>query len=369
MNGGDAAKREHTSANLSDRRDSLQAADEQGALRSWEVSGDAVEHSQEESLPRVVVMIPCLNEEQTIAKVIRRVPRTLRGVRDVRVVVINDGSHDGTSVVASRAGADKVVHHKTNLGLGRTFRDGLDASLELGADIIVNIDADAQYDPKETPWLIKPILEGEADIVLGNRQIERLSHMPWSRRWGNRLASWMTRRLSGLDVRDTQTGFRAMSREAALRLMLAGRYTYTQEMIIQAAHHGLAVQEIPITFGRRADGDSRLISSVWRYGLRSAGILLKSYRDHNPMRVFTIIGGILLVGGGILGVRVLAHFLATGMVSPFLPSTILAAILGIVGFQVVIFGLLADMLKVQRQLTEDILLRAKRQWIHEHEKE
>jgi glycosyltransferase involved in cell wall biosynthesis len=305
-------------------------------------------------------MIPCWNEEGTIASVIRRVPRELPGVSDVKVLVIDDGSEDDSPIAAVRVGADVVIRHKNNLGLGRTFRDGLEAGLRLGADIIVNIDADGQYDPVELPRLLDPILQGRADIVLGNRQVERLTHMPWSRRWGNRVASWVTRRISGLAVRDAQTGFRALTRDAAVRLTLNGGYTYTQEMIIQAAYRGLLVEEVPVAFERRSHGSSRLITSVWRYALRSGGIILRSYRDHNPMKVFALIGVAILAVGGLVGLRVLAHFLATGMVGPLLPSAILAAVLGVVGFQVIIFGLLADMLRAHRQIMEDMLLHVRK---------
>ncbi len=307
--------------------------------------------------PNVVVMIPCLNEERTVASVIRRIPRSFPGVGDVKVLIIDDGSHDKSLRVALRAGADAVVRHKARLGLGRTFKDGLDRSLKMGADIIVSIDADGQYDPVEIQVLLEPIISGRSDIALGNRQVERLDHMPWSRRWGNRLASWVTRLVSGINVRDAQTGFRALTREAALRLTLGNGYTYTQEMIIQAANRGLAIEEVPITFHRRADGHSRLITSARRYAVLSGSTILRSYRDHNPLKVFGLIGAIILAIGGIVGLRVILHFITTGTVSPFLPSAILAAIMGVVGFQVIIFGLLADMLRTHRQLSEEILHR------------
>ncbi len=309
---------------------------------------------------RVVVMIPCLNEEKTIGSIIRGIPRELPGIEDVQVLVIDDGSEDESSLTAQRAGADAVLRHKINLGLGRTFKDGLDASLAMGADIIVNIDADGQYDPAELPLMLDPILNGRADIVLGNRQIRRVSHMTWSRRWGNRLVSWVTRRISGLKVEDSQTGFRTISRDAAERLTLNGGYTYTHEMIIQAADRGLVIEEVPIAFSRRPHGKSRLIKSAWGYLLRSSGIILKSYRDHSPLKIYGLIGGVILAAGGLIGLRVLIQFFATGAIFPFFPSVILAAILGVVGFQILIFGLLADMLKGQRQLIEEMLVKIRR---------
>ncbi len=312
------------------------------------------------SPPRVIVMIPSLNEGQTIASVISAIPRELSGVADLKVLVIDDGSHDDTSRAATGAGADVIIRHKSNLGLGHAFKTGLEASLRLGGDIIVNIDADGQYDANEIPLLLQPILEGRSDIVLGDRQIKRLSHMPKSRKWGNGFASWIVRRLSGLEVRDAQTGFRALTADAALRLSLSGGFTYTQEMIIQAAHRGLTIMDVPITFRRRSDGDSRLITSLWGYAIRASSMILRSYRDQNPLRVFSIVGGIFLAVGGLFGLRVLIHFLSTGMVTPLFPSALLAAILGVIGSQVVVFGLLADMIKTTRQITEETLLHFRR---------
>ncbi len=312
------------------------------------------------SLPRVVVMIPCFNEEQTLASVIRSIPRELPRISDVKIVVIDDGSQDDTAIIAARVGADVLVRHKANLGLGQTFQDGLEASLRLGADIIVNVDADGQYPPSELMLLLDPILRGRADIVLGDRQIKQLNHMSWSRKRGNQIASWVTRRLSGTSVQDSQTGFRALTREAALRLRLNGDYTYTQEMVIQAAHKGLTIAEVPITFHRRSDGDSRLIRSLWSYAWRAGKIILRSYRDYKPLRAFTLLGGSILVLSGLLGVRVLLHFWTAGTVSPFFPSAILGGILGIVGIQIIIFGLLSDMIRSQRQELEDVLIRVRR---------
>ncbi len=227
-------------------------------------------------------MIPCLNEERTVASVISRIPRRLSGFGKVTVLVIDDGSSDGTSSVAAHAGAEVVIRHTVNLGLGRAFRDGLKAALLLGADVIVNVDADGQYDPAEISKLVDPIRRGRADIVLGNRQIDGLFHMDWPRKWGNRVASWITRQLCGLPISDCQTGFRALTKEAAMSLTLNGGYTYTQEMLFQAARLGLTIEEVPITFFPRSHGSSRLITSIWRYALNSGAIILKSYWHEAP---------------------------------------------------------------------------------------
>ncbi len=315
----------------------------------------------EDDLPlRVVVMVPCLNEAESVSGVVSQIPREMHGIGDVKVIIIDDGSTDGTREVATQAGANLVVRHDLNLGLGKSFQHGLEAALELGADIIVNLDADGQYEAGEIPRLIEPILEGRADIVLGDRQVITLSHMPLARKWGNRIASWATRHLSGLDIRDSQTGFRALTSETAMRLNLGSAYTYTQEMIVQAAFRGLTIAEVPVTFQRRQNGQSRLIRSAWQYALRSGSILLRSYRDHNPMKAFALLSLAFFVAGGLVALRVLLHFVSTGTVSPLLPSAIFAAAMGIVGFQVLFFGLMADTMRTHSSINEEILLRQRR---------
>jgi glycosyltransferase involved in cell wall biosynthesis len=243
---------------------------------------------------KLVVTIPSYNEENSISKVIKEIPRKIKGVDLVEVLVINDGSVDNTSEEAKKAGADKIISHKKNLGLGITFRDGLEEALNMGADIIVNTDADFQYNGEEIPNLIEPILEGTADIVIGDRQIATLSHMPKGKMIGNKLATWVTRRVTGLPIRDAQTGFRAFSRDAALKMNLTGNYTYVQETLIQAANKNLVVEQIPVEFRKRSD-KSRLISNLFSYA-KSAGVtIVRSYRDYQPFKVFTAIGFVLII--------------------------------------------------------------------------
>jgi glycosyltransferase involved in cell wall biosynthesis len=308
---------------------------------------------------KLIITIPAYNEESSIGKVIKEIPREIEGINNIQILVINDGSTDHTSEVAIQAGADKIFSHKHNMGLAKTFRDGLNEALEMGADIIVNTDADFQYNGAEIPKLIKPILEGRADIVLGDRQVEHLDHMPRGNLWGNKLATSVIRWVTGLPIRDAQTGFRAFSREAALRMNLTGDYTYTQETIIQAANKHLKIEQIPIEF-RRREGDSRLISSIFRYA-RSAGItIFRSFGAYHPFTVFSIIGFGCIVLGLIFGFKVIIHFLTTGMVTPYLPSALLTTVLVIVGSLAILFGLLADMIRTQRMLSEEILYRLKK---------
>ena len=308
---------------------------------------------------KLVVMIPAYNEEKTIGKVIREIPRTIDGFDKVEVLVVNDGSSDNTVEEARKAGADYIVSHKINLGLAKAFKTGLETALKLGADVIVNIDADGQYNAKEIPKLVKPILEGKADIVIGDRQIDKLDHMPKAKKIGNKIATWVTRKLSGLPIRDAQSGFRAFSREAALRMNLLGDYTYVQETIIQAANKNLKIEWVPIEF-RKREGKSRLIPNIWSYAKRAGATIIRTYRDYHSLKVFLSIGLVFLLVGIVFGVRVLVHYFKTGMVTPYLPSAVLSVVLIVVGTLSIILGLIADMLKMQRLLQEEILYRLKK---------
>jgi glycosyltransferase involved in cell wall biosynthesis len=308
---------------------------------------------------KLVVTIPAYNEENTIASVIEEIPRYILGIDSIEVLVIDDGSNDNTVVEAVRCGVDKIVMHKTNGGLGVAFRDGLNLALEINADIIVNIDADGQYNASQIPTLIKPILDGEADIVLGWRDVDKLYFMPKGKKLGNKLATWVTRRLSGLSIKDAQTGFRAFSREAALKMNLFGKYTYVQETIIQASHKDLQIAQVPIEF-RAREGKSRLIQSVGAYAARAGRIIFSTYRDYYPLKFFSSTGVIFIIFGLVFGIRVLSHFSQTGMVAPYLPSAILASLLIIIGLGTISMGVFAHMLNSQRRLNEEILYRLKR---------
>jgi glycosyltransferase involved in cell wall biosynthesis len=245
------------------------------------------------------------------------------------------------------------------MGLAQTFRDGLNEALDMGADIIVNTDADFQYNGTEIPKLITPILEGNADIVLGDRQIDHLDHMPSGNLWGNKLATCVTRCVTGLSIKDAQTGFRAFSRDAALKMNLTGDYTYTQETLIQAANKHLKIEQISVEF-RRREGESRLISSIYRYA-HSAGItIFRSFGAYHPFVIFSGIGILCIVLGLIFGFKVIIHFFTTGSVTPYLPSALLTTVLIIVGCLAILFGLLADMIRTQRILAEEILYRLKK---------
>lgn len=315
---------------------------------------------------RLAVTIPAYNEEKTIDRVIKEIksltPKDFdEKIDDIKILVIDDGSTDNTVKVAKEAGADVIVSFRRNRGLARAFRQGIETALEIGADIIVNIDGDGQYNAKEIPKLVKPILDGEADIVLGSRFKGWIEYMPVQKKIGNRIATWVTRIASGYPTSDAQTGFRAFSRDAAMRLHVLADYTYVQETIIQANYYGLKIVEVPVQFRKRkGDGKSRLISNIFGYAKRAGMIILRSYRDYNPLKVFGLLGGVFIAGGLYFGWRVLSYYLATGMVGGRLPSAVLATLLFIVGVQTVVLGLLADMLKSQRMLMDDMLYRLKK---------
>ena len=308
---------------------------------------------------KLVVTIPAYNEEATIARVLKEIPRKIEGIDAIETVVVDDGSDDNTVREALLSGVDEIITHRMNMGLGITFRDGMNCALEKDADIIVNIDADGQYDTSQIDILIKPILTSQADIVLGWRDIDRLDFMSRGKKLGNKLATWVTRRLSGQPIKDAQTGFRAFSREAALKLNLFGKYTYVQETIIQAAHKDLSIAQVPIEFKAR-DGESRLVTNMLGYAIKAGRIIFSTYRDYYPLRFFSFIGGIFSVIGLALGIKVLVHFAQTGMVSPYIPSTILSSLLIIVGMGTIALGVFVHMLNNQRRLSEEILYRLKK---------
>jgi glycosyltransferase involved in cell wall biosynthesis len=214
---------------------------------------------------KLVVMIPALNEEQTIEKVIHGIPRTIAGISSIRVVVIDDGSTDGTKEVSQNAGAT-VISHSENRGLATAFRTGLTTALKMGADIIVNTDADNQYNQEQIRQLVQPIVSDKADLVLGSRFKGWIEAMPLQKKIGNQLATFFTKLLSGYNVSDAQSGFRAFSRKLASSLRITSNKTYVQETIIRTARYGFRIMEIPIDF-RKRDGQSRLIKSIWKYAI------------------------------------------------------------------------------------------------------
>lgn len=307
---------------------------------------------------KLVVTIPAFNEEGTIEKVIREIPKKIPGIGKIEVLVIDDGSADSTAKIARSLGAS-VIRNPINRGLAFTFSRGLETAIEMGADIVVNTDADFQYNQKQIPSLVAPILEGRADIVLGSRFLGTIESMPAGKYWGNRAMSAMVSFLTGLAISDSQTGFRAFSREAALKMNVFSDYTYTQETILEAWEKNLSILEVPADFRKRV-GESRLISSIFVYAKKVGFTVIEGYMSYKPFRVFMALGFFACLLGAGFGSRVLIHYIKTGLVSPYLPSAVLSSLLLVFGVQLIIAGLVAEMIKRNRKIQEQLLYEAKK---------
>lgn len=304
---------------------------------------------------KLIIQIPCHNEAQVIAQTIKSLPSTLEGFESVEYLVIDDGSDDNTSAIAEEAGAHHIVILPGHIGLAAAFSSGLDACIKLGADIIVNTDADNQYQAEDICFLVEPILKGRAQIVIGDRGVATLEAFSPYKRFLQRIGSWVVGQFSGLAIPDATSGFRALSREAALRTMVLNDYSYTLETLIQAGAQKMNVEYVKIRTNPQTR-PSRLIRSIPHYLVNSSVTIVRSYTMYRPLRVFTIIGGLLLFGGLLLGIRFLFFYL-TGQGAGHLQSVLLAAILLIVGFQVLLIGLIADLIGFNRKILEEVLYR------------
>ncbi|MEI6849905.1 MAG: glycosyltransferase family 2 protein [archaeon] len=302
----------------------------------------------------LIVQIPAYNEEKTIAEVIKSIPRKIKGIGKIEILVIDDGSRDNTFKLAKDAGADYIIRNNRNLGLAHTFQKGINKALELGADIIVNTDADNQYNQKEIPLLIKPILEGRADMVSGNRQIEKLTHMSGIKKYGNIIGSNLLRIAMGKNVIDASSGFRAYSRESAMKLFVRSNHTYTHETLIQAVHKKLKVMEVPIEF-RKRNGESKLIGSVSGHINKSMASIARSILMYNSLRFFSYIGFFLILIGIIPIIRwlILSYVFFDG--GQHIQSLIIGTLLIIFGGFSILLGFIADLLAVNRKYLEEIL--------------
>jgi len=289
---------------------------------------------------------------------LRDIPRQIEGVDTVELMVVDDGSTDDTAAVARALGVEHIVAFRSNRGLAAAFSAGIDAALRLGADIIVNTDGDNQYAGADIPALIAPILAGQADIVIGDRQVEQVPHFHPLKKRLQSLGSWLVRKASATDIPDAPSGFRAYSREAALHLHVISGYTYTLESIIQAGKQRLAITHVPVRTNKVVR-PSRLISSLPDYLRRSAETIVRIYAMYEPLRAFLIVGTLLLLAGLLLSGRYL-YFFVYHQGKGHVQSVILAAILLISGFQVILIGFVADLIAINRRLTEEILWRVKK---------
>ena len=289
-------------------------------------------------MPKIIALIPAYNEEETIEKVITDTQPHVD-----EVIVINDGSIDSTKAIAEQAGA-LVIDNIVNRGLGETMRHGYKEALNHGAGIIVQLDADGQYLAKEIPLLINPIIDNEADLVLGSR-LENIQYkMPILKTIGNKTFSSVLRILTNSDVADGQTGFRAMRREVLETALPSNKYTYTQEMIIKTAKEGWRIKSVPTTFVERVGGESRLISHPLSYAWQSGVIIMRTLRDYHPLSFFSVPGLIMILMGFILGTLLVYKFAITGAIGRT-PSIILTSLLIMLGMQLIFMGLMADMMR------------------------
>ena len=312
---------------------------------------------------KLVIIIPCYNEEKTISDVLKSIPKKIPGINKIETVVIDDGSTDKSVIVAKKFHVSHIVKHKRNKGLGETFRDGRDAALRLRADIIVTIDGDNQFDASEIPLLIKPILQEKADMVTGSRFLtkKRIRHMSLLKYIGNKLFTRLVSFLVNHKFTDTQCGFRAYSREAALRLVVYGDFTYTQEVFLNLVDLGLVIQEVPISVKYFPGRKSKISGSLWEYGKSSIAIIARTTRDVQPLKFFGIPAAILTFSGAALGTFMFIRYVILHQTSPY--KTLIDVALGLMMIGILLFflALIADMLKEFRHNQERIIYLLRKQ--------
>mgnify|MGYP001030607156 CR=1 FL=1 len=308
---------------------------------------------------KLIIQIPCYNEADTLPAVLATLPRTIPGITCIETLVVDDGSDDDTVAVARDLGVDHVVTHRRNRGLAQAFQTGLNTALRLGADVIVNTDGDNQYPAAEIPRLVAPVLAGRADIVIGDRQPAHNPHFSRLKKWLQHLGSWTVRSISGTDVADAASGFRAYSREAALRINVLSRFSYTLETIIQAGKMGLTIASVPVETNAPTR-PSRLQRNMWHFIKAQAGTILRIYAFYEPLRTFSYIAAPFLLVGLTLWFRFLYVFLFTESRDRFVQSVTVGTGLLIVGALILVFGILADIAGKHRQLTQETLYRLKK---------
>lgn len=307
---------------------------------------------------KLIIQIPCYNEEKTLPITYNDLPKSIEGIDEIEYLIINDGSHDKTVEIARNLGIHHIVSFPNNRGLAKGFMAGIDACLRLGADIIVNTDGDNQYKGQDIKKLVEPILKGRAEMVIGDRQTDTIEHFSPLKKKLQKFGSSVVRLASKTNVVDTTSGFRAYSREAAMKLNVISEYTYTLETIISTGRNKLAIESVAIgTNGKLRD--SRLFKSTWSYIKRSMTTIIRTYSMYRPMKVFLSLASIFILLGSIIGIRYL-YFYFSGQGAGHIQSLILTSILIVTGFQLGIFGLLADAIAANRKINDEMLYRIKR---------
>lgn len=315
---------------------------------------------------KLIIQIPCFNEEQTLPVTVHDIPKTFQGIGVVELLVIDDGSTDRTVQVARDLGVHHIVRLTKNKGLAESFTAGIDACLRLGADIIVNTDGDNQYCGEDIQKLIDPIVAGEADVVIGDRQVAAIQHFSFIKKRLQFFGSWVVRQLSGTQIPDTTSGFRAFSREAALRMNVISKFSYTLETIIQAGKKNIAMSHVPIRTNNQLR-PSRLFSGMFSYIKRSMSTILRIWALYEPLKMFLYMGLVVFGSGFLIAGRFL-YFYLSDQGGGHIQSLILSAVLMIVGFQIIMIGLLADIISANRRLIEETLYRVKKMETAEQDK-
>ncbi len=303
---------------------------------------------------KLVIQIPCLNEEAVLPQTLRDLPVRIPGVDEIEVLIVDDGSEDRTSEVARAAGVARVVRFPERHGLARAFARGLQESLAMGADVIVNTDADNQYNGADIEKLVRPILDRRADMVVGCRDIEGIESFSPTKKRLQRLGSWIVRRVSQTRIPDATSGFRAYSREAALRLTVVSGFTYTLETIIQASKKNLAIAHVPIRTNPKTR-DSRLFRGAADYVARSIGTMLRIYIMYQPLKVLFWLSALFLVPAAILIVRFLYYFFVNSGPTGHVQSVVIGGALAVIGFLLVVLGILSDLIATNRKLLDEVL--------------
>ncbi|MGD2084749.1 MAG: glycosyltransferase family 2 protein [Candidatus Aminicenantes bacterium] len=315
---------------------------------------------------KLIIQIACYNEEETLAETLKALPKKLEGIDTIEILIINDGSTDQTLEVAKEHHVDHILSFKKNQGLARSFMAGLNECLKHGADIIVNTDGDNQYCADDIPKLIQPILEGKADMVVGARPISRIKHFSFTKKLMQKIGSWLVRRVSHTEVLDAPSGFRAITRNAALKLNVFNNFTYTHETIIQAGLKNMVIQNVPVRVNE-VERPSRLFKSIPLYIIRSFIAILRMLVVYRPFRFFFTIGAIFLFAGLIFGSRYL-YFLILGEGAGHIQSVILSGVLIGISFQMILVAFIADLLGVNRKLLEEVQYRLRKQDIKKESK-
>ena len=305
---------------------------------------------------KLVIQIPAFNEEATIERALAALPTRVDGFAEIERLVIDDGSTDATAERARAAGAERVVRQSTNRGLAETFSRGLAEAVAMGADVIVNFDADLQYDPADIPALVAPILGGRADLVVGDRGPGELSHFSPAKRLLQRLGTWVVRQAAGIEITDAVSGFRALSREAARRINVFSKLTYTLETLIQAGYKGLRVASVPVR-AHPPVRPSRLFTSTAKYVLLQGANVVRITALYKPLKIFSIAAGLFVAAGAVLILRFLGFYFFGENPGGHVQSLILAAVLIVVGFQTFLIALVADLVAINRRLLEEMKLR------------